>query len=468
MIKKASRLTVRWQAPLESRVWRTSSPIRRVFELDVNGDGWREVCLQIDDRFIALSGSGVVQERTSAFVAPLPRDSGGAERWVEAEGGGDLVVRTTGRSCWTRALGVRRFSFIGEHRDYEGDLSRTPYRGLGSYVQEHRVVELAVVPGPAADQPDILVVFADGRAMQFSIDGLRRWSRVLLPGSLSAAAVLAPDPAITGNGRQIVVHADCQSVRRLGVFSQFKHDPVLLLLDGGKVIDKRWRMGLSHRVPGQPGRYVVVDTGDSVDWRGRELLPGPPRRRSERGQIYAARDVSDPYSAFELVKDLRRGGGVMARVPSGDELWTLPWPADAVRVSDITASVANVRGTQLAAVLLEFHRQLVEYNTTVAVYEAVVVRSDGSVLARQELDARSLPGLDASSFPFITDLDRDGQLQLVVVTPDVVGVWDVDGPSAAAGDPLAAADSWNEEGLDLPPEDLWSLDLLHTANGEKL
>ena len=463
-MRAASTLALRWQAPLQSPSYLRGDSPPRVFRLDVNGDGREEVCAQLGRTFVALSGGGVAAERGEAFVAPLPPGPNGEVRWVEAEERGDLSLRENGREIWTRPLGRRRFSLIGGHLDYEGEWSHSPYRGVGPYVQEHRVVHLTTVHPSPRGEPVVLVILADGRALLFDLNGALRRSLVLLRGSFSDAMTLAPAPDAPDAAGQYVVQAQCTYRQRLRFWRRGVHEAFVMLLEGDRVIDKRWKNPLSHRIPGQPGRYVTVSGDDILEWQGRRIRPAGTRR-SEPSRRWVVRDVEDPAAGLEFTEDRRRGEALAVRLPNGDELWTVPWPHGAERVSDVVGSLSRVDGVQYVALLVEFQRHLAQYDTDVAFRQALVLRIDGTILAREEFDGQSTVKVDSRCLPVVVDLDGRGHPQLVIATHEMLFAWDFSRRPDAGGQALAEPSAWDTDTPPLPPEDLWSIDLVGSVPG---
>jgi len=464
MTKPSLALRPRWQA-----VFRPSSFGRmdelRAFRLDYDGDGIEELCLQIGESFFALGPKGLVADKPETFVARLPPGPEGELRWAEANERGDLCLMVDGALAWRRSLGRRRLS-LGGHRDYEDEWSWSPWKGLGPYLQEHRIV--ALTGAAHRGEPAVVALLADARMLAFDLTGEPVWTLRLSSASLDrSASILLPEANQKKAGDEMLVQGRFREIHLLLGMRRWVNKQFVCLLDGGKILDRQLDCIVSHRTSRSPGE-LVEDRPLSdrlLVWADRRLRFRPKEVNRARG-FSMARDLFDHWRAVQLSEGSVRGS-LRAALPDGETLWELPPSAIGEEIRGCEARYTQIGGSEIYVLLLSVSRQLQSYDTQVPVTRLLVVRGDGVVLADEETGLGQplgrLDSGDALAAPI--DLDGRGVPSIFTMGGGVLALWNLPSEARVAREPLAEAESWSKVPFPLPPEDLWSRDLLRFARG---
>jgi len=461
-----TRVVQKWSALLPDRRYMSTDEPTGACWADVDDDGERELCVQIDGDLMVVKGPQVVEVSEDRRVAAGAGLDGGA--WAEASGGWVRLHRSGG-VVWERRV-PRSCVGFGLGRDWDDEV-RADGKYVGRYDEELRVKALEVADVDGDGEPEVVVFTSRGRLLAFGLDGEARWARCLERGSFDATFLLPlSEDGVPG---RLVVSSLLRYGRKLSLWQRYQHEWVSFLLHRGRVEGRSFKVGATLAVPGEPRQLLGVN-GELLDLVGSTLTARPAANGgSRRGRTlprYGAgpllvRDGLDRLRGLALSLDPGRGT-VTAAVPGGGAVWESALGPSQDRV-ELVSGVLGTAGSPadgMVGLYYRVTRVLPEYRTEVREHRLRVFDRDGSTLGEHVFPYNE-SSLDNARCLLLADLEEDGVAELLLLGSEALLAFAVD-LGRNGDDGLGVDGGWGQlEEVPIPPEDLWGVDLVGLGQG---
>ena len=450
--------------------WSTSFPssfridleegLVRTFQIDIDGDGNKEYCIQSGLDLFVLKDNNLETKEEDLIILPLNNYFADDDICIGVRGS-EVSLMKNNNTKWEKDISRTLFG-VGFGRDYDDEFE-FGRRYLGLYKEKLKILTMEPAQLLENSDPVIFIFTSNGRLLALNLLGEVLYKRQLMKGYFIKARIF---PRRVGDKLKIFVSANCH-YKRMMHFKQtlvFDWHTFELEVQKGelKLIQTYQKLGILGSCPNTDDEFVDMEFKRIKKDKGKLIKEDDDCDMSflNQGQTRSlATDPSNPQRALLISYDSTENS-IIAKSLNGTSLWEQKLDTEGtVQKMSAVLGIENSPSERMLALFYETSRKIDGLAAENKEFHIRIYYEEGTKIKEFDYPMDTLMHADPDLI--LDDVNNDGYLELVVIGSEELTVFDL-GRTFHKNESLPEISQkrpWLPDFF-LPSENLWTLDFV--------